>query len=110
MLTVLVCTIVLAVLVTWFGFGIGLLIRNSPASVSLLLLWPLLIEGLIQLVFALLDWDGASKYVPYQAAINASAGSPGDDVLGRPGGQILFGCVGLALIVIGVWADGRRDA
>ena len=34
----LVSTVILAVLVTWFGFGIGLLIRNSPASVSLLLL------------------------------------------------------------------------
>jgi ABC-2 type transport system permease protein len=109
-LTVLVSTVVLAVLVSWFGFGIGLLVRNSPASVSLLLLWPLLIEGLIQLVLALLDWDGAAKYVPYQAAINASAANPGLDDLGRPGGQILFGAVGLVLVGLGVWLDGRRDA
>ena len=109
-MTVLLSTIVLAVLVTWFGFGIGLLIRNSPASVSLLLLWPLLIEGLIQLVFALLDWDDASKYVPYQAAIEASGANAGSDSLGRPGGQILFAAVGLALVACGVWIDGRRDA
>jgi ABC-2 type transport system permease protein len=109
-LTVLFCTVVLAVLVTWFGFGVGLIVRNSPASVSLVLLWPLLIEGLLQLVFALLDWDGASKWVPYQAAINASASSPPEDALGRPGGQIVFACVGLGLICVGVWLDGRRDA
>jgi ABC-2 type transport system permease protein len=109
-MTVLISTIVLAVLVTWFGFGIGLLVRNSPAAVSLLLLWPLLIEGLLQLMFALLDWDGAGKYVPYQAAIAAASANPGSDELGRPGGQILFGAIGLALIAIGTWLDGRRDA
>ena len=75
-----------------------------------MLLWPLLIEGLLQLVFALLDWDGASKWVPYQAAINASAANPPEDALGRPGGQLVFAFVGLGLIAIGVWLDGRRDA
>ncbi len=109
-MTVLVSTIVLAVLVTWFAFGVGLLVRNSPASVTLVLLWPLLIEGLIQLVLALLDLDEASKYVPYQAAISASAADPGVDTLGRPGGQILFACVGIALVALGTWLDNRRDA
>lgn len=109
-MTILVSTIVLGVLVSWFGFGIGLLIRNSPASVSLLLLWPLLVEGLITVVLALLDLDDASKYLPYTAAINASAGNPDESALGRPGGQILFAAVGLALIAIGTWLDERRDA
>ena len=109
-MTILVSTIVLAVLVSWFGFGIGLLIRNSPASVSLLLLWPLLVEGLITVVLALLNLDDASKYLPYQAAISASAGNPDESALGRPGGQILFAVVGLGLIAIGTWLDGRRDA
>lgn len=109
-LTVLVSTVVLGVLVTWFGFGIGLLVRHAPASVSLLLLWPLLIEGLIMLVLALLDLDDAAKFLPYQAAIEATGGSAGPDTLGRPGGQILFGTVGLALVAAGVWLDTRRDA
>jgi ABC-2 type transport system permease protein len=108
--TVLVCAVILAGLVSWFGFGMGLLIRNSPTTVSLVLLWPLLIEGLITVFLALLNWDGAAKYMPYQAAISASAGDPGTDQLGRPGGQILFAVVGLALIGIGTWLDGRRDA
>ena len=109
-MTVLVCAVILAALVSWFGFGMGLLIRNSPTTVSLLLLWPLLIEGLITVFLALLNADGASKYLPYQAAIAASVGIPNADELGRPGGQILFACVGAALIGIGVWLDGRRDA
>lgn len=107
---VLISAVVLALLVTWFGFGIGLIIRNSPASVSTLLLWPLLIEGLLQLVFGLIGWDGAGKWVPYQAAINAAGLEPGDDSLGRPGGQIWFAVVGIALVAVGTWLDNRRDA
>jgi ABC-2 type transport system permease protein len=109
-MTVLVSAVILSALVSWFGFGIGLLIRNSPTAVSLLLLWPLLIEGLITVFLGLLNWDGASKYLPYQAAIAASVGNPDADELGRPGGQIVFACVGAALIGIGVWLDRRRDA
>jgi ABC-2 type transport system permease protein len=109
-MTVLVCAVILSVLVTWFGFGMGLLIRNSPTTVSLLLLWPLLIEGLLTVFLGLLNWDGAAKYLPYQAAISASVGNPDADQLGRPGGQILFACVGVALVAVGVWLDGRRDA
>ena len=109
-MTVLVCAVILAVLVSWFGFGMGLLIRNSPTTVSLILLWPLLIEGLISVFLALVNLDDATKYLPYQAAISASTGDPGTDQLGRPGGQILFAVVGLALIGVGTWLDGRRDA
>ena len=109
-MTVLVCAVILAVLVSWFGFGMGLLIRNSPTTVSLILLWPLLIEGLISVFLALVNLDDATKYLPYQAALSASTGDPGTDQLGRPGGQILFAVVGLALIGVGTWLDGRRDA
>lgn len=109
-MTVLVSAVILSALVTWFGFGVGLLIRNSPTTVSLLLLWPLLIEGLISVFLNLLNWEGAVKYLPYHAAISASVGNPDTDELGRPGGQILFACVGLALVAVGVWLDGRRDA
>ena len=64
---------------TWFGFGVGLLVRNSPTTVSLLLLWPLLIEGLISVFLNLLNWEGAVKYLPYHAAISASVGNPDTD-------------------------------
>ena len=70
----------------------------------------MLIEGLIAVFLRLLNWDEAVKYLPYQAAISASVGQPGSDELGRPGGQILFACVGLAMIGVGMWLDGRRDA
>ena len=103
--------VVLAALVSWFGFGLGLLIRNSPATISVLLLWPLLIEGLLAVMFTLVNWDGAVKWLPYSAALSATgSGEGGSDVLGRPGGQLLFAAVGAGLIVAGTLLDQRRDA
>jgi ABC-2 type transport system permease protein len=94
-----------------FGIGLGLIIRNSPATVTTLLLWPLLIEGLLALVLGLIGWDDAGKWMPYQAAINAASGDDSTiDMLGRPMGLVYFAAVATALIVIGAVLDQRRDA
>ncbi len=102
--------VVLAVVVTWFGFGLGLIIRNSPATVSILLLWPLLIETLLIVVINLVGWDSLDQYMPYQGAIIAGGISPDDSSLGRPGAHVYFAAIALALIAIGVLLDERRDA
>lgn len=107
----LISVIVLAMSVTLFAIGLALIIRNSPATVTTLLLWPLLIEGLLALVLSLIGWDDAGKWMPYQAAIDAAA-SDGTSVgtLGRPIGLVYFAAVSTALIVIGSVLDRRRDA
>lgn len=108
----LISVVVLAASVALFAMGLGLIIRNSPATVTILLLWPLLIEGLVGLVLSLIGWDNATRWMPYNAAINAAAGSSdsGVDTLGRPMGLVYFAAVSAALIVIGVVLDQRRDA
>jgi ABC-2 type transport system permease protein len=107
----LISVIVLAVSVTLFAIGLGLIIRNSPATVTTLLLWPLLIEGLVALVLSLIGWDNAGKWMPYQAAINAAATDDTSiDTLGRPMGLVYFAAISTALIVIGTVLDQRRDA
>jgi ABC-2 type transport system permease protein len=102
--------VVLAVILTWFAFGIGLIVRNSPATVSILLLWPLVAEGLIAVVFALLGADGMFKWLPYQACLAALAATPESDTLGRPGAWLWFGGISAALVVIGLAANLKRDA
>lgn len=108
----LLSVVVLAVVVTWFGYGLGLLIRNAPATITILLLWPLIIESLIGGLFVVADWDGATKWLPYSAGIAAAVenGGGADDVLGRPWGLVWFGAVSLMLVVFGLLADTRRDA
>lgn len=106
----LISVCALAVIVSWFAFGLALIIRNSPATVTLLLLWPLLVENLIALLFTLIGWEGATRWLPYSAGITATVAESEPDVLGRPGGLLYFAAVSLALVVLGAVLDQRRDA
>lgn len=102
----------LAVIVSWFALGIGTLIRNSPASVVMVLLWPLLIENLASLALALAGLDGAGRWMPYTAAIGAVGSAPIEnaDQLGRPWAQLYFAACSIGLLAVGVVLDRRRDA
>lgn len=102
--------VVLAVIVGWFGVGVGLVIRNQPAALVTVVLWPLLIEGLIALALTLSGAENAAKWLPYGAAINALQVFPEEDALGRPGAFIYFGGVSLAIVAVGWFLDNRRDA
>ena len=102
--------VVLAIIVGWFGVGVGLVIRNQPASVVMVVLWPLLIEGLITLALSLSGVDNAGKWLPYSASINALQVFPPADSLGRPGAFLYFGAISLAIVAIGWFLDNRRDA
>ncbi len=108
---------VLGVVVTLFGFGLGLVIRNSPATVTILLLWPLLIESLIAGLFFATGRESWTRWLPYRAGITAAVddgngGNGGDGFreLGWPNGLIWFAVVALAICGIGAWLDSRRDA
>jgi len=99
-----------AVVLTWFAFGIALLVRNSPAAVSILLLWPLFAESLLSGVLFLLGFDGLIRWLPYQAALSSLDQGGNTDQLGRPLGIVWFGVVSLALVGAGMAIDRTRDA
>ena len=102
--------VVLVVIVGWFGVGVGLVIRNQPASVVAVVLWPLLIEGLLALALTLSGAENAARWLPYAASINALQVFPPEDSLGRPGAFIYFGVISLAIVAFGWFLDNRRDA
>lgn len=107
----LVSLVVLAMLVSAFGYALGLGIRNSPATVTILLLWPLIIENLVAGLLSVVGWDGVTKFLPYSAAIQAVVDDEfADDVLGRPMGLVWFGLVIGVLLAGGATLDSRRDA
>lgn len=106
----LVAMVALAVTLGWFGFGVGVIVRNSPAAVTLFLLWPLLLENLLAGVLFVSGADGLVRWLPYQAALSATNPSPGSDQLGRPWGLVWFGVVSLGLAGFGVLLERRRDA
>ncbi|MGA1571060.1 MAG: hypothetical protein ACO38E_03905 [Ilumatobacteraceae bacterium] len=108
---VFVALVALAVIVSWFGLGLGVLIKNSPVAIVVVLLWPLIIENLVALAFALSGVESARKWMPYQAAIQTVDNNPGlDGTLGRPWAHLYFAMFALVILVIGISVDRRRDA
>ena len=85
-LPALLGVVLLAVGLTVLGYGLGLLIRNSPAAICILLLWPLIAEGLIAGLLSAAGAEGAVKFLPYSAGFNMALTEPDPDAFGRVGG------------------------
>ncbi len=108
--SVLIAVVVLGALLTWFGYGAGTILKSSPLSIVFLLVWPLIIENLISVVLYFTNAEGAQKWLPYQAGFSSLSVENDSESLGRPGGLIWFGVIAVALIVVGVVMNERRDA
>jgi hypothetical protein len=77
-----------------------------------LILWPLVVEGLIGGLLFAANAEGLRKWLPYQAGI--ALGNPneagGNPTLGRLAGGLYFFAVTSAVAGIGAWLTNRRDA
>ena len=109
-LPALVGVVLLAVGLALLGFGLGLLVRNSPAAICILLLWPLIAEGLIAGLLSAAGADGAAKFLPYSAGFNMALTEPDQDAFGRVGGGVYFFAWVIVIGVLGVVTARRRDA
>lgn len=106
-----IALVALAVIVSWFGLSLGIIIKNSPVAIVVVLLWPLIIENLIALALTLSGIETARKWMPYQAAIQTVDNNPGfDDTLGRPWAHLYFAAFVLVILAVGVVVDRRRDS
>lgn len=94
------------------GFGLGNLVRNTPAAVTLLLLWPLVIENIIgRLLFTALDlqWE---KYLPFTEGMTLGfidRGS-GHEVMTRLNAGVYFFAWVFAVTIVGLIRTERSDA
>jgi ABC-2 type transport system permease protein len=109
-LPALLGTVALAGIMALVGLGLGMLVRSTPAAIAMLILWPLMAEGLIggllQLVF---DGVDIVSWMPFRVGFSIatieSFGGPERLVAG-----IYFGAVGIGLCALGGWAVHRKDA
>ncbi len=101
--------IVLAGLLALFGYGLGLLLRNSPAAVSLIILWPLLIENILAGVLFVARVDDPAQFLPYTSAFSLVIPDPSDAPAGRIWGGVFFALVSLGLVVLGILRNRRSD-
>jgi len=94
------------------GYALGMITRSTPAAVSILIVWPLIAEGLVGALIGLMtDNNNVSRWMPFQAGIRmAIVGSMDDGGPTRLAAGIYFGAVSLVLASLGAWRVSRRDA
>jgi len=109
-LPALIGVVLLAVGLSLLGYGLGLLIRNSPAAICILLLWPLIAEGLIAGLLSAVGVESGVKFLPYSSGFNMAITEPDPESFGRVGGGVYFFVWVLAIAVAGILTARRRDA
>jgi ABC-2 type transport system permease protein len=103
--------VLLSIGLTLLGYGLGLLMRNTAAAICVLLLWPLIAEGLVAGLLSAAGAESAAKWLPYSAGISMAIVDVGDeDTLGRVGGGLWFFAWVLVIFVLGLLSAKRRDA
>ncbi|MBI5088487.1 MAG: ABC transporter permease [Actinobacteria bacterium] len=104
--------VLFAAIVSLLGLGLGLVIRSTPASVAVLILWPLVAELLIGGLLHAAGVEHPFKWLPYNEGINLGNPDARADAesLGRLVGGLYFFSVAAAITVIGSIVTTRRDA
>jgi len=107
----LIGIVIFAVIVSLLGLGLGMIIRNTPTAVAVLILWPLVVENIVFLILSAAGVDHPQKFLPYISGFGL--GDPNlasSDSLGRVAGGLYFAAVTLAVVLIGTLITTRRDA
>jgi ABC-2 type transport system permease protein len=99
-----------AALVTLFGLSIGLIVRSSPASVALVILWPLLVEGLLSGLLLAAGLHKVRRWMPYASGQRLFTTDTGDEMFGRLASGLYFAGFVALLLVVGSVLTQRRDA
>lgn len=103
--------VVLTALMSLAGYALGLLTRSTPVAVSILIVWPLIAEGLIaQLLVLASSNDSIPNWMPFQSGIRMVVVGSVELGPSRAVAGIYFGLFALALAALGAWAVDRRDA
>lgn len=101
------------------AIAVGILVRQTAAAVSILLVWVLLVENLVVLIPRV--GDDIRSWMPWVASdhfLTAGIGVPGGEGGGFPGelpygpwgGLAYFAGIAVALLVIALVVAERRDA
>ncbi len=102
---VLVAGVILAALYVLAGLAVGAVVRSQPVAIAIVILWPLLVEGIVGGIF-----PSVGKWLPFRAAGAMLSIQPGKDFLNPWVGALYLACVVLVLLVVGIVLTIRRDA
>lgn len=107
------------VMFTWVAMAVTSLVRNQTAALVFVLVWPLVIENVIQGIFSLVpglrDLSEITRFLPFEAgkAMLSALDVPGSmwgDPLTPWSGFLVFGAFMLLLMGFSAVMFHRRDA
>ena len=102
--------IALSVVVSLLGMAIGTLTRNPPSAVTILVLWPLLLESLIGGLLSVAISESIFKWMPFQTGLNSLRLGDSDMDFGRWGSVGYFGLWIFGVSLFALARFKRRDA
>lgn len=98
--------VVLCGLFTLLGLGLGTIIRQPSGAIPLLLLWPLIGEGIIGGIF-----PGAGRWLPFRNGLRLPiTGDVGEEALARLNAGLYFAAFVAIVVAVGWVLVERRDA
>jgi hypothetical protein len=106
--SVALASVVFTMLLALLGLALGMLTRNTPVAIVLLIAWPLLIENLIAGLLSLVI-DDVFRFMPFFGAINSLAVESSGEGFGRVGGLAYLGVWVLVLLALGTFVTEKRD-
>ena len=107
----LIGIVIFAVIVSLLGFGLGMVIRNTPTAVAVLILWPLVVENIVRLILSAAGVDNPQKFLPYVSGFGlGNPDAPTSESLGRVAGGLYFAAVTALVAAIGAIVTAHRDA
>lgn len=102
--------ILMGAVVALLGMAIGTLTRNPPSAITILVLWPLLVEGIVGGLLSLAFEDNVARWMPFQSGLNSMFLELPDDDFGRWGSLGYFAAWVLLVMVLAERSLKRRDA
>jgi hypothetical protein len=106
--------LIFTILVTWLGFGIANLVRNSAASLGVAFVYFAIVESVV-----IAYWHWATQWllnVNAAALLTKGGVDLGDDPedpgkhLSSLHGGLVWGIASIGMVTLGAWVFNRRDA
>jgi ABC-2 type transport system permease protein len=95
------------------GLAIATILRNAAASITLVIVIPLIVENVVFGIFSVLDHESWAKWLPFTAGAQITADTSGQSLTERfaPWTGYGYACLwAVALLGLGAWLLDRRDA
>lgn len=100
-------------IVALFGFGVGAIVRQPIAGIIIVLIWPIIIENILQTIGAVIRENGyeiVAKWLPFTNYTYALSDNKDPAFFSPPFAMLYFFAISATLCLIGSYLVIKRDA